>query len=62
MTASPVPAYTYEAVARDRLHRWGYDQTLGPADQAAFVAKQAADPNLRADADIVWRYATGGMQ
>lgn len=57
---NPTPEDVYEAVARDRLHRWGYDKTLGPPYAAKFVAEQIADRNLRADADIVWRLASGG--
>ncbi len=52
------PEHVYEAVARARYYRWGYNETI-PDEEREFVTKQAADPNLRADADIVWRNAMG---
>lgn len=56
------PDHVYEAVARNRFHRWGYNETIGqePGAEENYVAKEAASANLRADADVVWRLANGG--
>ena len=50
------PHEIYEAVARDRFHRWGYNETV-PEEEDRFVREQAADSNLRADVDLVWGLA-----
>ncbi len=54
----PTPEHVYQAVARAQYYRWGYNETI-PHEEADYVTKQAADPNLRADVDIVWQIAMG---
>ncbi len=56
--SEPTPEHVYQAVAQDRYYRWGYNETI-PHEEIDYVTKQAADPNLRADADIVWQIAKG---
>jgi hypothetical protein len=56
----PPPDDLYRAVAVEQAIRWGYTTTLGGADLAAFIRRQAEDSNLRADADVAWRYAQKG--
>jgi hypothetical protein len=51
------PYLIYEAVARDRFERWGYDKTLDPEEEDAFIHSQIHDTNLRADVNLVWRLA-----
>lgn len=57
MSDDHAPDEIYEAVALDQFTRWGYDKTLGDEGREAFVRKQMQDPNLRAEADVVWRKA-----
>ncbi len=56
--SDPTPEHVYQAVARAQYYRWGYNETT-PDEEADYVTKYAADPNLRADADIVWQIAIG---
>jgi hypothetical protein len=51
------PEHVYRAVAEDHARRWGYTETLDPKTFDDYIRKQAEDPNLRADADVVWREA-----
>lgn len=59
MTDDHAPDEAYEAVARDRFTRWGYDETIGDEGRKDYVAKESQKPNLRRDADVVWRMAKG---
>ncbi len=56
--SEPTPEHVYQAVARSHYYRWGYNETI-PDEEADYVTRHAADPNLRADADLVWRIAMG---
>jgi hypothetical protein len=51
------PEDVYRAVAVERAIRWDYVNTLDPKALADFIRSQVKDPNLRADADVVWREA-----
>lgn len=59
MSTDKAPQHVYEAVARAQFYRWGYHETLGVEGEADFIADQVNDPNLRADADVVWSNAMG---
>lgn len=44
-------------LAEAQAERWGYTTTLAEQELAAYVDKQAADPNVRADVEVIWRHA-----
>lgn len=51
------PMEVYQTVAADQARRWEYTETLDVDQLAAYIRRQADDPNLRADVEAVWRYA-----
>ncbi len=58
MTDMQPPPEAYEALACDQAQRWSYAATLDDAESlAAYIRERAADENLRADVDVVWRLA-----
>lgn len=58
MTDMQPPPEAYEALATEQAQRWGYTATLDDAESlAAYLRERAADENLRADVDVVWRLA-----
>lgn len=54
---TPPPDDLYRTLAVERAIRWGYTNTLSPRELADYIRRQSEDPNLRADADAVWRHA-----
>lgn len=55
--AASAPSDVYRIVAAARAQRWGYVKTLDAFDLAKYIHQQSEDPNVRADADMVWREA-----
>jgi hypothetical protein len=53
------PEEIYRTLAKARAVRWGYAETLDPADYHRLVDTYAADPNLRADVAVLWAAIRG---
>ncbi|GAA2347352.1 hypothetical protein [Dactylosporangium salmoneum] len=52
------PLEVFQALAADQARRWDYTAILDdPESLAAYLRERAADPNLRADVETVWRFA-----